>query len=81
MGGWEGGNFFSSCRARGKGLSLQTVLLPGLAKEHGVPQTEFLSDEMSAVKPVSGCKPSHKVELSHKDHRWGRGLKGKEVIH
>lgn len=63
------------------GLSLQMVLPPGLAKEHGMPQTEFLGDEMPSVKPVSGCKPSHKVELSRKDHRWGRGLKGKAVIH
>lgn len=63
------------------GLSLQMVLPQGLGREHGMPPAEFLSDEMPTVKPVSGCKPSHKVELSHKDHRWARGLKGKEVIH
>lgn len=57
------------------------VLPLGLAKEHGMPQTEFLSNKMPGVKPVSGCKPARKVELSHKDHRRGRGLKGKEVIH
>lgn len=46
-----------------------------------MPQTEFLSHKMPTVKLVSGCKPSHKAELSHKNQRWGRGLKGKEVIH
>jgi len=63
------------------GLSLQMVLPPGLAKEHEMPQPEFLRNETPAVKPVSGYKRSPKVELSHKDHKRGRGLKGKEVIH
>lgn len=44
-------------------------------------QTEFLSDEMTTARPVSGYKLSRKVVLSHKDHQWGRGLKGKEAIH
>lgn len=63
------------------GLSLHMVLPPGLAKEHGMPQTEFLDDEMPTVEPVPGCKPFHEVEPSHKDYWWGRGLKGKKVIH
>lgn len=81
MRGWGEEDFFSSYRARGVGLSLQTVLPSGLAKEHGISQTEFLDDEMPTVKPVPGCKPSHEVEPRHKDYQWGRGLKGKEVIH
>lgn len=53
MRGWGGEDFFSSYRAHEVGLSFQVVLPAGLVKEHGMPQTEFLSDEMPAVKPVS----------------------------
>lgn len=53
--GWGGEDFFSSYTAHGVGLSLQTVLPPGLEKEQGMPQKEFLMDEMPAVEPVWRC--------------------------
>lgn len=63
------------------GWSLQTLLPPGVLKEHTMSQTVFLGGEVRTAKAVPGCKPSHEVVLNHKDHQWGRRLKGKEAIH
>lgn len=45
---------------------MQTLLPPGLMKEHTVSQTEFLGGEVTTATPVSGCKPSHEVVLKQR---------------